>query len=112
MTITDKIKEQLQTYPIVLYLKGTVLFPQCGFSANASHILQECLSKCPPEFAENKVLYVNVLEDPEIREGIKVYGQWPTIPQLYIKGELIGGNDIITELHKQGELQKLILEAV
>lgn len=110
MTI-DKIKEQLQNHAVVLYMKGTANFPQCGFSANAVGILQECLQQCQPDFAENNVLYVNVLEDSEIREGIKQYGQWPTIPQLYIKGELIGGSDIMTELHKQGELEKLIAAA-
>lgn len=108
MTIIEKIKEQLQNHAIVLYMKGTPQFPQCGFSANAVGILHECLGD-KSDFSENKVLYVNVLEDSAIREGIKQYGQWPTIPQLYIKGELVGGSDIMAELHHQGALREMIM---
>ena len=109
MTIHDQIKQQLDHHPIVLYMKGTPLFPQCGFSSKAVKLLQECLKTTSAKPGD--VLYVNVLEDDEIREGIKQYAQWPTIPQLYIKGELIGGSDILGELHTQGELVKLVQQA-
>src|SRR5262245_10610452 len=108
MNSIDKIKQQLQDYTLVLYMKGTAIFPQCGFSAKAVQLLREVLQQCNPEFAQKQVLYVNVLEDPGIREGIKQYGQWPTIPQLYVKGELIGGSDIMGDLYQSGELAKLI----
>ena len=109
MNINERIKQQLNEHVIVLYMKGTAIFPQCGFSGKAVHILKECLktTNAKPE----DILYVNVLEDDEIREGIKQYGQWPTIPQLYIKGELIGGSDILGELHTKGELLKLVQQA-
>ncbi|HVV68260.1 MAG TPA: Grx4 family monothiol glutaredoxin [Gammaproteobacteria bacterium] len=109
MTVFDRIKQQLAQYPIVLYMKGTPIFPQCGFSSKASKLLQECLKATSA--SPDDVLYVNVLEDDEIREGIKQYANWPTIPQLYIKGELIGGSDILGELHSQGELMKLVQAA-
>jgi monothiol glutaredoxin len=99
MTVTERIHQQLDNNPIVLYMKGTPEFPQCGFSGRAIHILKEC---------KVDFLAVNVLEDPEIREGIKAFGNWPTIPQLYIRGELIGGSDIMTELFHNGELQELL----
>lgn len=102
----ERIKKQLADYRIVLYMKGTANFPQCGFSAKAVAILKECLKSA--SLSADDVLYVNVLEDPEIREGIKQYGQWPTIPQLYIQGELIGGSDILTELQASGELEKRV----
>jgi monothiol glutaredoxin len=110
MSIQDTIKQQLTNHPIVLYMKGTPVFPQCGFSAKATGLLQACLEAAGAKTTD--VLYVNVLENGEIREGIKQYGQWPTIPQLYIKGELIGGSDIITELFDSGELQKQVAAAV
>lgn len=99
MSIQERIKKQLQENPVVLYMKGTPAFPQCGFSGRAVYILREC---------GINFMAVNVLEDQEIREGIKVYGNWPTIPQLYVKGELVGGCDIMTELHEKGELQKIL----
>ncbi len=108
MNIQDKIKDQLDKHKIVLYMKGTAIFPQCGFSAKAVSILKECLNKSTPALANDEVLYINVLEDPEIREGIKAYGQWPTIPQLYVKGQLIGGSDIMIDLHNRGELQAIV----
>jgi monothiol glutaredoxin len=98
----NQIKKQLAENDIVLYMKGTALFPQCGFSGKVVYILKEL----GVDF-----MAVNVLEDDAIREGIKIHGDWPTIPQLYIKGELIGGCDIITELHQNGEL-KALLEGV
>jgi monothiol glutaredoxin len=81
-------------------MKGTADFPQCGFSANAVQILRAC--------GVNEIFTVNVLENPEIRQGIKEYANWPTIPQLYINGEFVGGSDILTELYKNGELKKLL----
>ena len=102
MSIIDTIKQQLSKDSVVLYMKGTPDFPQCGFSARAVHILREC----DVEFAS-----YNVLEDPELRQGIKDYGNWPTIPQLYINGELIGGSDIMNELYETGELQEMLKEA-
>jgi monothiol glutaredoxin len=99
MSAQDKIRQQVESNPIILYMKGTPDFPQCGFSGRATQLLKACGAK----FAS-----VNVLADPEIREGIKQYGNWPTIPQLYINGELIGGSDIMAELYQKGELQKLV----
>ncbi len=99
MKVEDKIKQHLEKNKVVLYMKGTPDFPQCGFSARAVEIL----GKCGIQYDS-----VNVLADPEIREGIKIYGNWPTIPQLYIKGELIGGSDILNEMYQSGELKKLL----
>lgn len=94
------IHQQVTTNPVVLYMKGTAQFPQCGFSATAVEILKRC--------GITKPLTVNVLEDAEIRQGIKDYANWPTIPQLYIKGEFIGGCDIMREMYQSGELQPLL----
>ena len=99
MDIQAVIKEQVTTNPVVLYMKGTPRFPQCGFSNLAAQILKAC---------EVDYLAVDVLADQNIREGIKVYANWPTIPQLYINGEFIGGSDIMTEMFQSGELQKLV----
>lgn len=99
MSITEVIKQQLEQNNIVLYMKGSPSFPQCGFSSKAVHLLKQC---------QAEFFSVNVLEDDEIREGIKRYSNWPTIPQLYIKGELIGGSDIIASLYESGELQRLV----
>ena len=99
----EKIRNQVTTNSIVLYMKGTPQSPQCGFSGATVQILQACGVQ---DFAA-----VNVLADPEIRDGIKAYANWPTIPQLYIKGEFVGGADIVRELYQQGELQKLINSA-
>ena len=100
MNVQEKIRNQVTTNSIVLYMKGTPQSPQCGFSGATVQILQAC--------GVQDFTAVNVLADPEIRDGIKAYANWPTIPQLYIKGELVGGADIVRELHQQGELQKLI----
>jgi len=97
------IHQQVSENPIVLYMKGTPLFPQCGFSANAANILKAC--------GINDFLAVNVLESAELREGLKTYANWPTFPQLYVKGQLIGGSDIMRDLYQTGELQKLLAEA-
>ena len=103
MSIQDTIREQVTTHNVVLYMKGTPQFPQCGFSANAVQILKSCNVQ--------DLFTVNVLMDPEIRQGIKDYANWPTIPQLYIKGQFIGGSDIMKEMYQSGELQKLIAGA-
>jgi monothiol glutaredoxin len=97
--VLDRIKQQVTENPVILYMKGTPQFPQCGFSMRASQALQACGTK----FA-----YVNVLEDPEVRDGIKAFGNWPTIPQLYVNGELVGGCDIIMEMYQSGELEQLL----
>jgi monothiol glutaredoxin len=94
------IKEQVTGNPVVLYMKGTPQFPQCGFSATAVQILKAC--------GVNQFYSVNVLENPEIRQGIKDYANWPTIPQLYIKGEFVGGCDIMREMFQAGELQQML----
>ncbi|GAG88365.1 unnamed protein product [marine sediment metagenome] len=100
MNPEEKIKQTLADNSIVLFMKGTPTFPQCGFSSKAVQILDAC---------DAKFMSVNVLEDQEIREGIKAYGNWPTIPQLYVKGNLVGGSDIIGELYESGELAKLLV---
>ncbi len=102
--IQEKIRQQISSNPIVLYMKGTPTFPQCGFSGKAAHLLAQCGVK--------QYFSVNVLMDPEVREGIKVYSNWPTIPQLYIDGQFIGGSDIMTELFESGELEKMVKKAV
>ena len=94
----SRIESLLQQNPVVLFMKGSPNAPRCGFSAAASGILNELL----PSYAS-----VDVLEDPDMREGIKAYGNWPTIPQLYVKGELVGGSDIIQSMYNSGELQEL-----
>ena len=101
MDINDRIKEQLDTNAVMLYIKGTPDFPQCGFSSQAV----AALKKIGKPFS-----YVNICEDPEIREGLKVYSNWPTFPQLYVKGELIGGCDIMMEMYENGELSELLNE--
>lgn len=94
------IHEQVTTHPVVLYMKGSPQFPQCGFSANAIRILQSLGVK--------ELFTVDVLQDAEIRQGIKDYANWPTIPQLYINGEFVGGSDIMSEMFKNGELKQLL----
>jgi monothiol glutaredoxin len=99
MDVNERIKQQLEKYPVLLYMKGTPDFPQCGFSAKTVSVLRAVGAK----FA-----YVNIFEDPEIREGLKRYSNWPTFPQLYVNGELIGGCDITCELYETGELKKIL----
>jgi monothiol glutaredoxin len=99
MDIIERIKSQLTASPVVLYMKGTPDFPQCGFSAAAVR----ALGAVGANFQ-----HVNIFEDPELREALKQYSNWPTYPQLYINGELIGGADIIMEMYKSGELQTLV----
>ncbi len=100
MDVQVLIKQQVTGHPVVLYMKGTPQFPQCGFSANAVRILHAAGVK--------DFFSVDVLQDPAIRQGIKDYANWPTIPQLYIKGEFVGGSDIMTEMYQSGELQTLL----
>jgi monothiol glutaredoxin len=95
-TISERIKHDIADNPVLLYMKGTPVFPQCGFSAAVVQILTTLGVKFKG---------IDVLADPEIREGIKVFSQWPTIPQLYVKGEFVGGCDIIREMYESGELQ-------
>jgi monothiol glutaredoxin len=100
MSVHDTIHQQVTGHPVVLYMKGNPSFPQCGFSANAVRILSAC--------GIDKFFSVNVLEEPEIRQGIKEYASWPTIPQLYVNGEFVGGSDILTEMFQSGELKTLL----
>ncbi|HET7306891.1 MAG TPA: Grx4 family monothiol glutaredoxin [Gammaproteobacteria bacterium] len=99
MDIHEKIKQQIAGNPVLLYMKGTPDFPQCGFSAQTV----QALKQCDAEFA-----YVNILEEPEIRSTLKEVSNWPTFPQLFVKGELVGGCDIVTELYQSGELKTLV----
>ncbi len=96
--VFEQIRTQVESAPVVLFMKGTAMFPQCGFSARVVQILSH---------AGVPFKTVNVLEDPEIRDGIKAYSDWPTIPQLYVNGEFIGGCDIVTEMYQSGELHEL-----
>jgi monothiol glutaredoxin len=98
-TVHSRIQAEITENPVVLYMKGTPVFPQCGFSARVVQIL----SHVGVPFKG-----VNVLEDMELREGIKSFASWPTIPQLYVKGEFVGGCDIVTEMFQSGELQSLL----
>ncbi len=96
----QRIDQIVKSGDVVLFMKGTAQFPMCGFSGRAIQILRAC--------GVNKPLTVNVLEDEAIRQGVKDYSQWPTIPQLYVKGEFIGGSDIMMEMYENGELQQLL----
>ncbi|HUJ86083.1 MAG TPA: Grx4 family monothiol glutaredoxin [Burkholderiales bacterium] len=98
--VQQLIKDQVSKHPVVLYMKGTPQFPQCGFSAMAIQVLQASGVK--------ELFTVNVLENPEIRQGIKTFANWPTIPQLYVGGEFVGGSDIMREMYESGELQKVL----
>lgn len=99
MSVQEKIDGLVKGNDVVLFMKGTRLFPQCGFSARAVEILKR---------SNANYVEVNVLADPEIREGIKQYSNWPTIPQLYVRGNFVGGSDIMMEMFQNGELQQLI----
>jgi monothiol glutaredoxin len=103
MSAQDTIKQTVTSHPFVLYMKGSPQFPMCGFSATATQLLKMC--------GAEELFTVDVLKDPDIREGIKQYANWPTIPQLYVNGEFVGGCDIMREMYQSGELQKLIAEA-
>ena len=99
MEIQERIRKVIEENSVMLFMKGSPDFPQCGFSGRVVQILEACGA----EFGS-----ADVLMDPELREGIKAYSDWPTIPQLYIQGELIGGSDIVMEMHENGELKKKI----
>jgi monothiol glutaredoxin len=103
MDTQQRIKEQVTGNRVVLYMKGTPQFPQCGFSSLACQVLNAC--------GVQDLFTVNVLADAEIRQGIKEYANWPTIPQLYVNGEFVGGSDIIKEMYQSGELQQLLQKA-
>ena len=100
MNVQKKISQQVTDNAIVLYMKGIPQSPQCGFSAATVQLLNAC--------GVQDFTAVDVLADPEIRDGIKTYSNWPTVPQLYVKGKFVGGADIVREMHEEGELQKLI----
>ncbi len=98
--VHQRIDDLVKSHRVVLFMKGTAQFPMCGFSGRSVQILQAC--------NVTDVVTVNVLEDEEVRQGIKEYANWPTIPQLYVKGEFIGGSDILMEMYQAGELQSLL----
>ena len=100
MDTQQRIKDQVTGHSVVLYMKGTPQFPQCGFSSLAVQVLNAC--------GVQDLFTVNVLADAEIRQGIKEFANWPTIPQLYVNGEFVGGSDIMREMYESGELQKLL----
>ncbi|MBC6413314.1 MAG: Grx4 family monothiol glutaredoxin [Chromatiales bacterium] len=102
MDVMDRIKQQVEDNPVIIYMKGTPQMPQCGFSSRAAAVLQQC--GC--EFA-----YVNVLLDAQVFQNLPRYANWPTFPQIYINGELIGGCDIVVELFNKGELQTMVADA-
>lgn len=98
-SIAQKIQQMIDDHAVILFMKGTKLMPQCGFSAQVVHIMN---------LLEVNYKDVNVLEDPQVRQGIKDFSDWPTIPQLYIKGEFIGGCDIVTQMYESGQLKQLM----
>ena len=101
--VFDRIKQDVSASPVVLFMKGTSQFPQCGFSGRAIQILKSCGVK--------NLVTVNVLEDEQVRQGVKEYANWPTVPQLYVNGQFVGGSDIMTEMFQSGELQELLKQA-
>ncbi|MFN3611225.1 Grx4 family monothiol glutaredoxin [Tepidimonas sp.] len=100
--VQQRIDQLVKSHDLVLFMKGTASFPMCGFSGRAVQILKAC------GVDPKSLVTVNVLEDPEIRQGIKEYSNWPTIPQLYVRGEFVGGSDIMMEMYESGELQQLL----
>jgi monothiol glutaredoxin len=103
MSVIERIQDQLNNNPVVLYMKGTPDFPQCGFSSKVVQVLQAC---------DAKFMAVNIFEDTELREALKEYSHWPTYPQLYVNGELIGGCDIVIDLYNKGDLQPMLAATV
>ncbi|MCK9608596.1 MAG: Grx4 family monothiol glutaredoxin [Methylomonas sp.] len=99
MSVIERIEEQLASQPVVLYMKGTPDFPQCGFSGRVVQVLQACNAQYRA---------INIFEDPELRDALKAYSNWPTYPQLYVNGQLVGGCDIVMDLFNKGELQSMI----
>ena len=102
MEVLEKIKDQVESNAVIIYMKGTPQMPMCGFSSRTAEVLK----KCEREFA-----FVNVIANPDIFEHLPKFADWPTFPQLWVKGELVGGCDIITEMHGKGELKPLLDEA-
>jgi monothiol glutaredoxin len=100
MDAKEFIHKTVTDHPVVLFMKGSAQFPQCGFSGRAVQILKQC--------GVTNLVTVNVLEDEDVRQGVKEFANWPTIPQLYVKGEFVGGSDILTEMFESGELQELL----
>ncbi|MDX1669813.1 MAG: Grx4 family monothiol glutaredoxin [Limnobacter sp.] len=103
MSVQEAIRDTVNKHPVVLFMKGTAQFPMCGFSGKVIQILQALEAQ--------GVVTVNVLDNNDVREGIKEYSNWPTIPQLYVKGEFVGGCDIVTEMYESGELKTLLESA-
>jgi monothiol glutaredoxin len=103
MDTQERIKQIVDQNQVVLFMKGSAQFPMCGFSGRAIQVLKAC--------GVDQIMTVNVLEDDGIRQGIKEFSNWPTIPQLYVKGEFIGGSDIMMEMYQSGELQQLFAAA-
>ncbi|KAG0164545.1 hypothetical protein DFQ30_009787 [Apophysomyces sp. BC1015] len=103
MDTQERIKQIVSGHPVVLFMKGTAQFPMCGFSGRAIQILKAC--------GADSLHTVNVLEDEALRQGVKAFSNWPTIPQLYVNGEFIGGSDIMMEMYQSGELQQLFANA-
>ncbi|MGL1832471.1 Grx4 family monothiol glutaredoxin [Rhodocyclaceae bacterium SMB388] len=103
MDVHEFIREQVTTHPVVLFMKGTPQFPQCGFSATVVQLLKQSGVK--------QVAALNVLESDELRQGVKEYANWPTVPQLYINGEFVGGCDIVKEMFEAGDLQQMLADA-
>lgn len=103
MDAKEFIRKTVTEHPIVLFMKGTAQFPQCGFSGRAVQILRQCGVK--------NLVTVNVLEDEDVRQGVKDYANWPTIPQLYVRGEFVGGSDIMMEMFESGELKEVLDKA-
>ena len=101
--VQQRIDQIVKSHPVVLFMKGTAQFPMCGFSGRAVQILKAC--------GVDELTTVNVLEDEAIRQGIKEYANWPTIPQLYVNGEFVGGSDIMMEMYQSGELQQVLGKA-
>ena len=104
MTVQEQIHETVTTNPVVLFMKGTTQFPQCGFSAKVVQMLKDSGVK--------SLVTVNVLADDAIRQGVKEYANWPTVPQLYVKGEFIGGCDIVSEMFASGELEQVLAPVI
>lgn len=103
MDVMEKIKVLVTENPVVIFMKGSPQFPQCGFSARASAALQQC---------GEEFVYVNIFEEPEVHKNLPKFANWPTFPQIFVNGELVGGCDITMELFQRGELQKMVKEAV
>jgi monothiol glutaredoxin len=103
MDAKERIRQTVTSHPVVLFMKGSPDFPQCGFSMNACQILKAC--------GVEQFHSVDVLQDADVRQGIKEFANWPTIPQLYVNGEFVGGSDIMKEMYQAGELQKLLVTA-